>query len=71
MSDLRTPTEWADLLGIEIHDPDGWRGTMHKDFGEPVSAAEFDHRVNFCTVRANWWKPFPKAVNLPTDGGAA
>jgi hypothetical protein len=66
---LRTPTEWASLLGIHILDPDGWRGTMRKDFGEPITAREFDQRVWKCTIRCD--KPeLPKAVDL-VKGGAA
>lgn len=47
--ELRTPTEWAELRGIVILDPDGWRTKDAPRFDEPISLNEFTERVTVST----------------------
>lgn len=45
---LRTPMEWASLLGIKILDWDGWTNqTVHI----PINIVDFMQGVMSCTIR--------------------
>ena len=46
----KTPAEWADLLGIQIIDPDGWRSPNEKDVEEPLPFHEFCNRAWMSTI---------------------
>lgn len=55
--ELRTPQEWCDLLGARVMDPDGWRdGT--RSWNEPITKAEFDRRLNVCTIDGRGYPMF-------------
>lgn len=45
-----TPLEWSQFYKIVILDPDGWRGTMRKDFNEPIDRKEFLQRCFMSTL---------------------
>lgn len=63
MSELRTPTEWCEMLGARIADPDGWRdGTRAWD--EPIDRVEFDRRLIRCTIDV---RGYPDFVQIPTS----
>jgi hypothetical protein len=49
--DLKTPDEWCKLLGYEVMDPDGWRGSNGRPWMDPISQAEFEARIVTCTLR--------------------
>lgn len=49
--DLKTPDEWCKLLGYEVMDPDGWRGSNGRPWTDPISQAEFEARIVTCTLR--------------------
>ena len=52
MSDeLKTPDEWSKLEGVEILDPDGWRGRNGRPWTDPITLAEFQERLIVCTQR--------------------
>lgn len=49
---LRTPTEWEQLLGFQILDPDGWdRSNFEVSWAEPISESEFRTRLAVSTAR--------------------
>lgn len=50
---LRTPADWLALRhpGIEILDPDGWRGPGAPPFDRPLTYEEFWPRFVRCTLR--------------------
>lgn len=51
--ELRSPTEWSMLYGIQIRDPDGWRAGAtlgEKSFRELIGKEEFEARMNESTV---------------------
>jgi len=60
-----TPEEWQRKTRITILDPDGWRGTMLKDFNEPIDFVEWDERMKHSTVSWNntALTPRPAKVN--------
>lgn len=51
MSDLKTPDEWCVELGIEILDPDGWRGANGRPWTDPITRKEFGSRSIVSTQR--------------------
>lgn len=53
-NELKTPTEWCRLEGVEILDADGWRGPDRRDFDDPITLAEFRARLATCTQRSLW-----------------
>lgn len=48
--ELRTPQEWAELAGLYILDPDGWREADAPPFDQPCTQGEYKQRVGWCTV---------------------
>ena len=46
-----TPTEWSDLFGVEVIDPDGWRGAMKPDWNTPITRDMFKTRYQMSTCR--------------------
>lgn len=49
---VRTSQEWADLLGVEVLDPDGWdRRNFRESWAEPITRAEFGRRAAISTTR--------------------
>lgn len=46
----KTPVDWERLTGIKVLDPDGWR-EADKDYGDPVSIAEFGELCKTSTVQ--------------------
>jgi len=44
------PENWARLVGVEIIDPDGWRG-KGDDFKKPIYLVEFIERLSRCTIK--------------------
>jgi hypothetical protein len=46
----RTPSEWEAVTGIEVVDPDGWRGVNGKSMTAKITLAEFKTRCNESTV---------------------
>lgn len=49
---LRTPEQWAAQLGVEIRDPDGWRGKDAPDFKAPCTLSDFEARLAHSTIRS-------------------
>lgn len=49
---LKTPAEWCLLEGVEILDPDGWRGHNGRPWEDPITLAEFRERLIACTQRS-------------------
>lgn len=49
--DLKTPDEWCRLEGVEVMDPDGWRGRNGRPWTDPITLAEFKNRLVTCTMR--------------------
>jgi len=51
----KTSTEWCNLSGIEVIDPDGWNQSTTKDFNDDwnkkITINQFWDRVNHSTVR--------------------
>lgn len=49
---LRTPDEWLALNhpNLTVMDPDGWRGPKGRPWTDPISEAEFNRRLPYCTV---------------------
>lgn len=47
----RTPEEWCEQYGVDILDPDGWRGKNDPPWTEPITLADFYDRALHCTVR--------------------
>ena len=42
----RTPTEWESILGIKVHDPDGWdRSNFAESWAEKFTEVEFARRA--------------------------
>lgn len=58
---LRSSEIWAQVTGIIVMDPDGWdRQNFEVSWSEPITIAEFKHRVwmstvNFKTVTDFGW----------------
>jgi hypothetical protein len=48
--DIRTPKEWCDFFGVEIIDPDGWRGTS-PSWNTRITRDMFKSRYQASTVR--------------------
>jgi hypothetical protein len=48
---LKTPSDWCLVEGIEILDPDGWRGVGGRPWTDPITLAEFNNRLIVCTMR--------------------
>lgn len=55
---LHTPSQWAELEGIEIKDPDGWRVAGAPPFDQPTTFEDYQQRCAFSTI---------KAVDRPSD----
>lgn len=51
-NELKTPTEWCRLEGVEILDADGWRGRDGRPWTDPITLAEFRDRLITCTQRS-------------------
>ena len=51
MNDIkkRTPSEWEQVKGIEVLDPDGWRADR-KSWDDPISEKEWEKRISLSTV---------------------
>lgn len=49
--DLKTPDEWSRLEGVEVMDPDGWRGRNGRPWTDPITLAEFKNRLITSTLR--------------------
>lgn len=49
--DLKTPDEWCRIEGVEVMDPDGWRGRDGRPWTDPITLAEFKNRLIICTMR--------------------
>jgi hypothetical protein len=48
---LKTPEEWqAELPGVVIHDPDGWRGAGGRPWTDRIGRREYLERRARCTV---------------------
>lgn len=47
---LNTPDKWSSLFGIEVRDPDGWRGKSD-DWSKPITVIEFIQKVSVSTVQ--------------------
>lgn len=41
---------WCHILGVIMHDPDGWREPREKSFDEPISLPEFVRRAFSSTI---------------------
>lgn len=61
-NELKTPTEWCRLEGVEILDADGWRGPDSRDFTDPITRSEFRARLATCTQRDLWAAIQPAGV---------
>lgn len=48
----KTPAEWCRIEGVEILDPDGWRGANGRPWNDPITLAEFQERLVVCTQRS-------------------
>jgi len=55
--DLKTPDEWCGIQGVQILDPDGWRGRHGRPWTDPISLAEFRERLATCTQRSTPAEP--------------
>lgn len=71
VSALKTPSEWAAERGVEILDPDGWRGRDAKSFDEPITAEEFDRRLVECTGTLVFESPVAAVPALPATARTA
>jgi hypothetical protein len=50
-SEQLTPDEWCARYGLEIADPDGWRGRDAPPWDQPIGLVEFAERYAQCTAR--------------------
>lgn len=50
MSELKMPEEWCAEYGLQIADPDGWRGAAAPPWDQPIGLVEFADRFAQCTV---------------------
>jgi hypothetical protein len=48
--DLRTPQAWCDRYGLDIRDPDGWRGKDAPSWETPITLPDFWRRFGQSTV---------------------
>lgn len=48
---LRLPTDWSEITGIQIMDPDGWHGPNALSWITGISRSEFIERANMSTCR--------------------
>lgn len=54
----KTPAEWAEIKGLYIMDPDGWRSDDAPDCDQPICESEFDTRASMSTVGPwDWGRP--------------
>jgi len=49
-TETHKPVVWAEMLELEIMDPDGWRGHMRKDMDEKIGLVEFMDRLSVTTI---------------------
>jgi hypothetical protein len=56
---LKTPDDWCRTQGVQVLDPDGWRGRNGRPWEDPISLAEFQERLVTCTQRVE--------VKFPAD----
>lgn len=49
--ELRTPDEWCVHYGLQVLDPDGWRGPGEPSWEEPITADEFIDRAGVSTCK--------------------
>lgn len=47
---LKSAHEWCDVSGIEILDPDGWRGKNGRPMTDLIDRDEFNRRMVVSTV---------------------
>lgn len=47
----KPPIEWCIEMGVQVMDPDGWRGPGAPSWDEPITREEFVQRVSVSTVR--------------------
>jgi hypothetical protein len=47
----RLPSEWEQLIGIEVIDPDGWDRKNPHHWEIPLTAAEFLDKCDSSTIR--------------------
>jgi hypothetical protein len=84
--ELRTPDEWCRIQGVQVLDPDGWRGRNGRPWMDPISLAEFQERLVTCTQRVSRNHPWcdapdctvcdagerrPDTPDLPGEGNSA
>ena len=70
--EVRTPDEWAEEMGFEIIDPDGWRwkcGELEpRPYSEEISRKEFNVRAIRSTIRPRVQQSNLGAVAYGKDG---
>ena len=50
MSERKTPEQWAELDGLTIYDPDGWRMDDAPPFDAPIDRDEYLWRMRMSTI---------------------
>lgn len=47
----KTPSEWEEILGIRVKDPDGWRASDAPSWDTPITRSEFEQRAMSSTCQ--------------------
>jgi hypothetical protein len=69
---VRTPEEWCRLYGVDVRDPDGWRGKDDPPWEQPITLADFYRRAVRSTVRGATsvgWKRIARDAGLDARDG--
>lgn len=69
MSERKTPEQWAELDGLTIYDPDGWRMDDAPPFDAPIDRDEYLWRMRMSTIIPHAAAPVAPKV-CPTCGGS-
>jgi hypothetical protein len=48
---LKTASEWQEIYGIIVRDPDGWRTADAPSWDTPISRTEWQKRMGISTIQ--------------------
>jgi hypothetical protein len=68
MTILKTGMEWAEAIGDQIMDPDGWRLGDGVFFHEtPITLEEYRNRIRGCTMHMGYYDSTMKQLRKPAQ----
>lgn len=61
---VRTPSEWEEVSGVVVLDPDGWRGKDEMPWSEPIEWSDFARRAAISTTNGAFGYATPPEATI-------